>query len=155
MTKQPEAMRLADELDDIHTTHVARNAAAELRRQHAEIESLRTILRGTIRAVHVHAAVPDLRFANPIGLTPAQKELQRTQLAQQNDPTDPGHDVNVLREHVRHLERRVRELHAQKELQRTQLGGQTKPLTGLDMFLDPNDGFKPKPYKPRPEPAKG
>lgn len=26
------------------------------------------------------------------------------------DPTDPGHDVDVLREHVRHLERRVREL---------------------------------------------
>lgn len=26
------------------------------------------------------------------------------------DPTDPGHDVNVLREHVRHLERRVRQL---------------------------------------------
>jgi len=26
------------------------------------------------------------------------------------DPTDPGHDVEVLREHVRHLERRVREL---------------------------------------------
>ena len=29
-----EALRLADELDDIHTTHVARNAAAELRRLH-------------------------------------------------------------------------------------------------------------------------
>lgn len=28
------------------------------------------------------------------------------------DPTDPGHDVDVLREQVRHLERRVRELHA-------------------------------------------
>lgn len=26
------------------------------------------------------------------------------------DPTDPGHEVGVLREHVRHLERRVREL---------------------------------------------
>ena len=35
-------------------------------------------------------------------------------LAQQDDPTDPGHDVDVLREHVRHLERRVRELHAQQ-----------------------------------------
>ena len=31
---KPEALRLADELDDIHTTHVARNAAAELRRLH-------------------------------------------------------------------------------------------------------------------------
>lgn len=28
------------------------------------------------------------------------------------DPTDPGYDVEVLREHVRHLERRVRQLHA-------------------------------------------
>ena len=36
-----EALRLADELDDIHTTHVARNAAAELRRQHGEIKSMR------------------------------------------------------------------------------------------------------------------
>ena len=35
-------------------------------------------------------------------------------LAQQAEPTDPGHDVDVLREHVRHLERRVRELHAQQ-----------------------------------------
>lgn len=26
------------------------------------------------------------------------------------DPTDPGHEVEVLREHVRHLERRVRQL---------------------------------------------
>ena len=30
----------------------------------------------------------------------------------QADPTDPGYEVEVLREHVRHLERRVRELHA-------------------------------------------
>ncbi len=36
-----EALRLADELDDVHTTHVARNAAAELRRLHAENERLR------------------------------------------------------------------------------------------------------------------
>ena len=38
----------------------------------------------------------------------------RAALAQQKDPTDPGNDVDVLREHVRHLERRVRELHAQQ-----------------------------------------
>ena len=38
---KPEAMRLADELDDIHTTHVARNAAAELRRLHAENGALK------------------------------------------------------------------------------------------------------------------
>ena len=38
----------------------------------------------------------------------------RAALAQQVEPTDPGHDVDVLREHVRHLERRVRELHAQQ-----------------------------------------
>lgn len=36
-----EALRLADELDDIHTTHVARNAAAELRRLHADAERYR------------------------------------------------------------------------------------------------------------------
>ena len=41
-------------------------------------------------------------------------ESLRAALAQQDDPTDPGHDVDVLREHVRHLERRVRELHAQQ-----------------------------------------
>jgi hypothetical protein len=28
------------------------------------------------------------------------------------DPTDPGHDVETLREHIRHLERRLRQLHA-------------------------------------------
>ena len=38
----------------------------------------------------------------------------RAALAQQADTTDPGHDVDVLREHVRHLERRIRELHAQQ-----------------------------------------
>lgn len=41
----------------------------------------------------------------------------------QADPTDPGYEVEVLREHVRHLERRVRELrrlHAEVEdLKRT------------------------------------
>lgn len=30
------------------------------------------------------------------------------------NPTDPGHDVEVLREQVRHLERRIRELHAER-----------------------------------------
>ncbi len=39
-----EALRLADELDDVHTTHVARNAAAELRRLHAENASLSAAL---------------------------------------------------------------------------------------------------------------
>lgn len=39
-----EALRLADELDDIHTTHVARNAAAELRRLHAKNTSLSAAL---------------------------------------------------------------------------------------------------------------
>jgi hypothetical protein len=38
--------------------------------------------------------------------------LQSVLAQQVADPTDPGHDVDVLREHVRHLERRVRELHA-------------------------------------------
>ncbi len=38
-----EALRLADELDDIHTTHVARNAAAELRRLSA-VEAQRDAL---------------------------------------------------------------------------------------------------------------
>ena len=42
-----------------------------------------------------------------------RKDL-RDALAQQADTTDPGHDVDVLREHVRHLERRVRQLHAQQ-----------------------------------------
>jgi hypothetical protein len=41
MTTQPTALRLADELCDVHTTHVARNAADELRRLHAENEALR------------------------------------------------------------------------------------------------------------------
>ncbi len=38
-----EALRLADELDDVHTTHVARNAAAELRRLSA-VEAQRDAL---------------------------------------------------------------------------------------------------------------
>ena len=43
----------------------------------------------------------------------AAEDALRDALAQQvADPTDPGHDVDVLREQVRHLERRVRELHA-------------------------------------------
>jgi hypothetical protein len=41
MNEQPTALRLADELCDVHTTHVARNAADELRRLHAENEALR------------------------------------------------------------------------------------------------------------------
>ena len=50
MTAQPEALRLADELDDIHTTHVARNAAAELRRL-ARVEAQRDALLEKIKAV--------------------------------------------------------------------------------------------------------
>ena len=42
------------------------------------------------------------------------RDALRAALAQQNDPTDPGNDVDALREHVRHLERRIRELHAQQ-----------------------------------------
>lgn len=30
------------------------------------------------------------------------------------NPTDPGHAVEILREQVRHLERRIRELHAER-----------------------------------------
>jgi hypothetical protein len=45
MTQQTQAQRLADELDSEFTTgrisnHTGRKAAAELRRQHAEIERL-------------------------------------------------------------------------------------------------------------------
>jgi hypothetical protein len=45
MSTQPEALRLADELDSEFTTgrisnHTGRKAAAELRRQHNEIERL-------------------------------------------------------------------------------------------------------------------
>lgn len=38
-------------------------------------------------------------------------DLNKLQAA---DPTDPGNDVGVLREHIRHLERRVRQLHAER-----------------------------------------
>jgi hypothetical protein len=44
--------------------------------------------------------VPDLRNAVALSRQPSAA----------GDPTDPGHDVEVLREHVRHLERRVRQL---------------------------------------------
>lgn len=43
-----EALRLADELDDIHTTHVARNAAAELRRLHELLEAEQALLQRVI-----------------------------------------------------------------------------------------------------------
>lgn len=39
---------------------------------------------------------------------------QLGKIQQCNDPTDPGWDVNVLREHVRHLERRIRDLHRER-----------------------------------------
>ena len=45
-----EALRLADELDDIHTTHVARNAAAELRRLSA-VEAQRDALLEALRQI--------------------------------------------------------------------------------------------------------
>jgi hypothetical protein len=41
MTKQPDAMRLADKLEDVAlNAYVIEPAVAELRRQHAEIERL-------------------------------------------------------------------------------------------------------------------
>jgi hypothetical protein len=60
MTTQPTALRLADELCDVHTTHVARNAAAELRRLHAEVEALRAqrdALLGAMKLIQ-HATAP-------------------------------------------------------------------------------------------------
>ena len=41
MSKQPEALRLADWLDNYRTTPVDAQAAAELRRLHAEVEHLK------------------------------------------------------------------------------------------------------------------
>ena len=41
MTTQPEALRLADWLDNYRTTPVDAQAAAELRRLHAEVEHLK------------------------------------------------------------------------------------------------------------------
>jgi hypothetical protein len=53
MAEQPKAIRLADELDSEFTTgrinnHTGRKAAAELRRQHAEIERLTKFCDGLI-----------------------------------------------------------------------------------------------------------
>jgi hypothetical protein len=49
--------------------------------------------------------------------------MQRAREVLHADPTDPGHDVGVLREHVRHLERRVREL----------APPQRQPLSAIDL----------------------
>lgn len=49
-----------------------------------------------------------------------------------DDPTDPGHDVETLRQQVRHLERRVQQLSAKSE---------RKPMTPqqiLDLIPDDN-----------------
>ena len=43
MKTQPEALRLADELDAYHTRSCHKEAAAELRRLHAENERLKTV----------------------------------------------------------------------------------------------------------------
>lgn len=50
------------------------------------------------------------------------------------DPTDPGYDVEVLREHVRHLERRIRQLHSPAL--------QTSGFDAHDMATAAADGFR-------------
>lgn len=46
MTKQPEALRIADELIALHgTTDIDERASAELRRLHAENERLKGVMR--------------------------------------------------------------------------------------------------------------
>ena len=45
MTEKPEALRLAQELDAYHTRSCHKEAAIELRRQHADNERLRDELR--------------------------------------------------------------------------------------------------------------
>lgn len=42
---KPEALRLADDLDAFHTRSIHREAAAELRRQHAEIERIKACIK--------------------------------------------------------------------------------------------------------------
>ena len=71
----------------------------------------------------------------------------RAALAQQKDPTDPGNDVDVLREHVRHLERRVRELRAQKP-EPVERAMQDAVTTGMGIMrggerIDPGTIYKP------------
>lgn len=43
MTEQPEALRLADDLDAYHTRSLHKEAAIELRRLHAEIEAAKKV----------------------------------------------------------------------------------------------------------------
>lgn len=71
----------------------------------------------------------------------------RAALAQQKDPTDPGNDVDVLREHVRHLERRVRQLHAQ-QAEPVERAMQDAVTTGMGIMrggerIDPSTIYKP------------
>lgn len=51
-------------------------------------------------------------YETPIYATPNQPQSASKDAQPVTDPTDPGYDVAVLREHVRHLERRIRQLHA-------------------------------------------
>ena len=84
-----------------------------------------------------------------VATTPLAKDRQevlraqaalRAALAQQKDPTDPGNDVDVLREHVRHLERRVRQLHAQQEPVQEPVAWRYKPMIGSPWSLS-DDGY--------------
>ena len=55
----------------------------------------------------------------------------------QADPTDPGHDVDVLREHVRHLERYIRQLHAAQPTQAEAPSGVTREdIEGARALMD-------------------
>ena len=50
MTTQPEALRLAQELDAYHTRSCHKEAAAELRRLHAQRDALLAALRSIIES---------------------------------------------------------------------------------------------------------
>jgi hypothetical protein len=68
-----------------------------------------TMIKGNALLCHERSYMP---HAPTCKKQNAINTLQSVLAQQVADPTDPGHDVDVLREQVRHLECRVRQLHA-------------------------------------------
>jgi hypothetical protein len=89
---QPEALRLADELDRQYL-HACEPAAAELRRLHAENEVMRNVAnRGG------HIAVAMSRIADLVAQRDALLEALKRVLDRFNPYAVPGYETNVAAE---------------------------------------------------------
>lgn len=126
-TEQPDALRLAtilgNEFDTYTDTWSAKEAAAELRRQHAEIETLRTGYKAArLEIASLHAQLEAAQAA-PVGMEPVYQIDQQFLFDPENTWRDASKDAYDV-----HMPNRRRIIYTAAQVQ-AMLVAKTQPTT--------------------------